>query len=53
MPMFAGAPPPKFPGNRPTNDESFILEWNKKHDLLFQVLDGFVCTLVGEISSFV
>ncbi len=29
MPMFAGAPPPKFPGNRPTKDESSILEWNK------------------------
>ncbi len=28
-PMFAGAPPPKFPGNQPTKDESFILEWNK------------------------
>jgi hypothetical protein len=27
--MFAGAPPPKFPGNRPTKDESSILEWNK------------------------
>ncbi len=28
-PMFAGAPPPKFPENRPTKDESSILEWNK------------------------
>jgi hypothetical protein len=28
-PMFAGALPPKFPGNRPTRDESSILEWNK------------------------
>ncbi len=28
-PMFAGAPPPKFPGNWPTKDESSILEWNK------------------------
>jgi hypothetical protein len=27
--MFAGAPPPKFPGNQPTRDESSILEWNK------------------------
>jgi hypothetical protein len=29
MPMFARAPPPKFPGNRPTKDESSILEWEK------------------------
>ncbi len=50
-PMFAGAPPPKFPGNQPTKDESPILEWEQKH--LFQVLDRFVCTLVGEIFSFV
>ncbi len=28
-PMFAGAPPLKFPGNQPTRDESSILEWNK------------------------
>jgi hypothetical protein len=28
-PMFAGAPPPKFPGDRPTKDESSILKWNK------------------------
>jgi hypothetical protein len=28
-PMFAGAPPPKFPGNRPTKDESSISKWNK------------------------
>jgi hypothetical protein len=28
-PMFAGAPPPKFPGNRPPRDVSSILEWNK------------------------
>jgi hypothetical protein len=28
-PIFAGAPPPKFPGNQPTKDESSILEWNK------------------------
>jgi hypothetical protein len=28
-PMFAGASPSKFPGNRPTKDESSILEWNK------------------------
>jgi hypothetical protein len=28
-PMFARAPSPKFPGNRPTKDESSILEWNK------------------------
>jgi hypothetical protein len=27
--MLAGAPPPKFPGNWPTKDESSILEWNK------------------------
>jgi hypothetical protein len=27
--MFAGAPPPKFPGNRPAKDELSILEWNK------------------------
>jgi hypothetical protein len=29
MPMFARAPLPKFPGNQPTRDESFILEWSK------------------------
>jgi hypothetical protein len=29
MPKFAGAPPPKFPGNQPTKDESSILKWNK------------------------
>jgi hypothetical protein len=29
-PMFVGAPPPKFPGNQPTKDESSILEWNKE-----------------------
>ena len=45
-PMFARAPPPKFPGNQPTKDESSI-------SLLFQVLDGFMCTLVGGIFSFV
>ena len=28
-PMFAGAPPPKFPGNRQTKDESSISKWNK------------------------
>jgi hypothetical protein len=28
-PMFAGGPPPKFSGNRPTKDESFISKWNK------------------------
>jgi hypothetical protein len=28
-PMFAGAPPKKFPGNQPTKDESSILKWNK------------------------
>ncbi len=28
-PMFAGAPPQKFPGNQPTKDESSILKWNK------------------------
>jgi hypothetical protein len=28
-PMFAGAPPPKFPGNRPTKDESTIFKRNK------------------------
>ncbi len=28
-PMFTRAPPPKFPGNQPTKDESSILEWNK------------------------
>jgi hypothetical protein len=28
-PMFAGAPPPKFSGNQPTKDESFISKWNK------------------------
>jgi hypothetical protein len=28
-PMFAGAPPPKLSGNRPTKDESSNLEWNK------------------------
>ncbi len=28
-PMFAGAPPPKFPGNQPTKDESSISKWNK------------------------
>ena len=27
--MFAGAPPPKFPGNKPTKDESTISKWNK------------------------
>jgi hypothetical protein len=29
MPMFAGAPPPNFPGNQPSKDESSILKWNK------------------------
>jgi hypothetical protein len=28
-PMFAGAPPPKFPENQPTKDESSISKWNK------------------------
>ncbi len=28
-PMFAGARPSNFPGNRPTKDESFISKWNK------------------------
>ncbi len=28
-PMFAGAPPPKFPGNQPTKDESSISKWNR------------------------
>ncbi len=28
-PMFAGAPPPKFPGNKSTKDESSISKWNK------------------------
>ncbi len=28
-PMFAGAPPPKFPRNQPTKDESTISKWNK------------------------
>jgi hypothetical protein len=27
--MFAGAPPPKFPENKPTKDESTISKWNK------------------------
>jgi hypothetical protein len=27
--MFAGASPPKIPGNRPTKDESSISKWNK------------------------
>ncbi len=27
-PMLAGAPPPKFPRNRPTQDESRIRTWN-------------------------
>jgi hypothetical protein len=27
--MFAGTPPPKFPGNQPTIDESTISKWNK------------------------
>ncbi len=27
--MFAGAPPPTFPGNQPTTDESSISKWNK------------------------
>jgi hypothetical protein len=27
--MFAGAPPPKFSGNQPTEDESSIFKWNK------------------------
>ncbi len=29
-PMFAGAPPPKLPGNKPTKDESTISKWNKE-----------------------
>ncbi len=28
-PIFAEAPPPKFPGNQPTKDESSISKWNK------------------------
>jgi hypothetical protein len=28
-PMFARAPPPKFPGNQPTKDESSNSKWNK------------------------
>ncbi len=28
-PMFAGAPPPKFPGNQPTKDELSISKWNR------------------------
>jgi hypothetical protein len=27
--MLAGAPPPKFPGNLPVEDESLIPKWNK------------------------
>jgi hypothetical protein len=30
MPMLAGAPPLKFPGNQPTKDESSISKWNKE-----------------------
>jgi hypothetical protein len=26
-PMLAGAPPPKFPGNRPIKDEPCISKW--------------------------
>ncbi len=29
-PMFARAPPPKFPGNGPTKDESSIYKWKKE-----------------------
>jgi hypothetical protein len=29
MPMFAGAPPPNFPDNQPTKNESSISKWNK------------------------
>ncbi len=29
-PMFARAPPPKFPGNKPPKDESTISKWNKE-----------------------
>jgi hypothetical protein len=28
-PMLAGAPPPKFPGNLPVEDDSLIPKWNK------------------------
>jgi hypothetical protein len=29
-PIFAGAPHPKFPRNKPTKDESTISKWNKE-----------------------
>jgi hypothetical protein len=28
-PILAEAPPPKYPGNQPTKDESSIYKWNK------------------------
>jgi hypothetical protein len=42
-PKFAGAPPPKFPGNQPTKDESSISKWNK--DMIYYsryLMDFFV-----------
>ncbi len=40
--MFAGAPPPKFPGNQPTKDESSILKWYKNMiDLCVPWLETF------------
>jgi hypothetical protein len=33
--MLAGTPPLKFPGNRPTKDESSIFKWNK--DMIYMI----------------
>ncbi len=40
-PMFAWAPPPKFPGNKPTKeDESSISKWNKDMNYYSRYLMG-------------
>jgi hypothetical protein len=49
--MFAGSPPPKFPGNRPTKDESSIFEWNKNMNYYSRYLIDLLCVPWLEKSS--
>ncbi len=52
-PMFAGAPPLKFPGNQPTKDESSISKWNK--DMIYYsryLMDVCVTWLDESLSLF-
>jgi hypothetical protein len=45
-PMLAGAPPPKFPGNQPIEDESRISKWITDM-ILCRILDQLMSTLAG------